>query len=130
MIEHTHRLFADGFVHRVKHIVAFVGIGTHRIFVAHGANTDALAQLIHRIDVIHPLGVHRTQKHHALDFTHDRGGDFLFFAGIEIIGNMNELILEILRFHTLELSNGHRPLGQVDVVEIVEQAFHFPLLGR
>ena len=43
-----------------------------------GAKTDALAQLIHSVNVIHPVGINASEQHYALDFTHNIAAEFFF----------------------------------------------------
>ncbi len=79
--------------HLVEHVIAFNLIFGDGVLVAIGAQADAVAQLIHRVDVIHPAAIHAGEQHDALQLA---GIDVqqleaLFAQGVEIARFLLEL---------------------------------------
>ena len=60
-----------------------------------GAKTYALAQLIHSVNVVHPVGINASEQHYALNLTHNIAAK-LFLAllivrvrlFLEVFGNL------------------------------------------
>lgn len=89
-----------------KHVKALFAVCNDRVLLAVGAQADALLELIHRINVIHPLRIDVLQQHHALHFTHDRRGERLLTQVVKLVRTLLEkiddrLLLEILKRLTL-----------------------------
>ena len=70
MVEVHNRLVAYLGRHGFKHIKALVAVLHNGILIAHCAQSDTLAQLIHCIDMIHPMLVNRQQQEPAFHFAH------------------------------------------------------------
>ena len=58
--------------HLVEHIEARVAVGDDRILLAYGLQRYSLAQLIHGVDMIHPVLIYRPKQHNALKLPHIR----------------------------------------------------------
>ena len=61
--------------------------------------TDACTELIHGIDMIHPLIVNHTDQNHTLQLTHPFRTDFRFFCFIGSLNGCIDIISEFLRRH-------------------------------
>ena len=64
-------LFLDPFHHGAEHVVALALILDQRVALAVSAQADALAQVVHLVQVLAPLPVEHREHHPALDFPHD-----------------------------------------------------------
>ena len=82
----AHRLVLDGVDHILKHGQGLLLVDVHGVLVAVGLQADALTQLGHGVDVIHPVFVHHAQHHHALQLTHDGGGESLHKTVGQLVG--------------------------------------------
>ena len=58
MEQYTDRLFHDIAVHLIEHVVAGDLVLDKRIVLSKGLQADTLAELVHIVDVIHPLSVY------------------------------------------------------------------------
>ena len=65
----TDGILLDACRHRVKHLIGTHLVLNKRISLTVCLQADTLAQLIHIIDMIHPLAVDHLQKDHALQLT-------------------------------------------------------------
>ena len=61
----------DGIHHLVEHIKAFDAVFHHRVLLTVAAQRDALPQLVHVVDVVHPLAVYALEQADALQLAHD-----------------------------------------------------------
>ena len=62
-------LLGDGSRHGLEHLVSIHLILNNRISLAVSLQADALTQLVHIIDMAHPLVVDHLQKYHTLQLT-------------------------------------------------------------
>ena len=56
--------------HVVEHVVAFPAVLLHRVLLAVGPQTDAVPQVVHVVDVIHPVPVDDGKQHDPFKFPH------------------------------------------------------------
>ena len=56
--------------HLVEHIEARVAVSDDRILLAYGLQGYSLAQLIHGVDMIHPVLIYCPEQHYALKLPH------------------------------------------------------------
>ena len=64
------RLFLDAVHHRVEHVVALPLVLDQRVALRHGAQADALAEVVHLVQVLAPLAVEDRQHDAPLDLAH------------------------------------------------------------
>ena len=101
-VDRTNGIFPDAGHHAVEHVVTGDLILGQRIPVAVGRKPDALPQLIHVIDVIHPAAVDRAQQHDAFQFTHGfRGREFGFLRFIQFRRAFPDQMLQFLFIEAL-----------------------------
>ena len=69
--EHAaHRLLLNGRDHLLEHGVALALVLHHRIVLAVSPQADALAQLGHVVQMLHPVLVHHPEHHDPLQLAH------------------------------------------------------------
>ena len=56
----------------LEHLEALALVLHHGVVLAVGPQADALAQLVHGVDVIHPVFVDDAEHHHALQLPHQQ----------------------------------------------------------
>ena len=66
------------------------------------AQADALFQLIHRVDVIHPAVINHSQQDHLFDLTHVCGTDFRFLFVVQMSESLNNICFQFLGIQTLQ----------------------------
>ena len=69
VVKGSHCILADGGRHGVEHLVAAHLVLNQRILLAVCLEADSLPELIHVVDMSHPLVVNYLQKNHALQLT-------------------------------------------------------------
>ena len=85
IIAELDEIFFDRMYHRFEHIETFLGISRSRILTAQPSDTDTASQLIHSIDMIHPLVVHYPYEKHTLNFPEPVYTDLLFLGLIQLL---------------------------------------------
>ena len=85
-VQAAHRLLLNGGDHLLEHLEGLLFIGDDRVGLGIGAQADALAQILHRVDVIHPVLIHDAQQHDALNLAHDGAGELLLLLLIIVRG--------------------------------------------
>ena len=82
-----------GVGHRIEHIISHHLVLNKRISLTVRLKTDTLTELIHIVDVIHPLSVYYFQKDDTLDLSYLLGtGEFGFLGLI----NLDNFFLELM----------------------------------
>ncbi|GMA88464.1 hypothetical protein GCM10025868_37140 [Angustibacter aerolatus] len=61
------RLLLDRLVHGVEELEALALVLDQRVALGHGAQADALLQVVHLVQVLAPLAVEHAQHHAALE---------------------------------------------------------------
>ena len=68
-VQHLYRLGTDSIIHGIQHIITCHLIFIDRITLGKSLHTNTLAQLLHIVNLFHPLAVDHTQKNDTLDLT-------------------------------------------------------------
>ena len=82
MEQDTYGLLGDAVCHRIEHIVSGHLVFNKGIALAVCLQSDTLTQLIHVIDVIHPLTVYCLKQYHTLKLTYLLGRRELGLLGL------------------------------------------------
>ena len=69
MVQKTDRILLNVLRHFVEHIISDHLIFNLRISLSVSLQADSLTQLVHVVDVIHPLLVDDTKQNHTLQLT-------------------------------------------------------------
>ena len=85
---------------------ALLLVGDDRIGLGVGPEADALAQVLHGVDVVHPVLVHHPQHDDPLQLPHDGRRDFLFLCGVDLHGLIGEHLDKRLGGGALDLLGG------------------------
>ena len=114
MHDETCRILTDGFHHGIEHIIAGQLVFNYRIPAAHGLKTDALTQLSHVIDVVHPFHINHLEKRNTLDLPHVSAclGDLFLFCLVQRLGFIQKTLLEVLSTNAFLLFLGKNDLLQ------------------
>ena len=82
--QHLDGVLPDGVHHLVEHVKALDAVFHHRVFLAVAAQGDALAQLVHVVDVVHPVAVDAAQQADALQLPHQGRAVAGFLVGKDL----------------------------------------------
>ena len=96
--------------------------------LAVGPQMDALLQVVHRIDQVHPVFVDHPQGDHTLHLTHDVLGVGGLLALIGLHGLGKEDLLQVSGLQ-LRIGKDHGALGEVDVLKMAQQRCQLGLIG-
>src|SRR4051794_17843108 len=135
--ERHHDLLADRESELAEHRLALGRVLDERVLLRHRAQVDALAQVVHVLEVLPPAGVDHLQDHEALDVAHER------LAGVRV-GAQRLLLLDVgVARVLLELVDDRRAVeadlfaqflgrdrvvGRVDVLHRLAERVEIPLL--
>ena len=127
--EPAHDLLLDGRGQSLEHLEAFTLVGDDRVLLRVGAQTDALTQIVHRIDVIHPVFIDHAKRDDALDLAHDGGRILLLLGSVEAVHELHQLFFGLLLREGLQLVLRDLPaaLRQIDALDM---AHHFGELRK
>ena len=95
-------ILADGGDHLIEHVKALDAVEHHGVFLTVGAQVDAAAQLIHVVNVVHPVAVNGLEQHDALDLAHTVA-EFRFLFRIDRHRAVNEHRLNVAALGVLAL---------------------------
>ena len=104
-------LLADGVDHAVEHREALALIRHDRIGLPVGAQADALLQVLHGVDVVHPVLVDDAQQDDALDLAHALRAELLLARGIGLAEERIELLLRPRRVLMDRAAAANAPFG-------------------
>ena len=90
------RAMLDSRLELLELFVALHLVHHQRITLAVGVQTDPLPEVIHRRQVLHPVGVDRLQHEPPLDLTEHLGCNVLFNPVVEPAGMFEEPLLDTL----------------------------------
>ena len=85
-----HRALLDGRNHLIEHIKSLFLICHNGICLPISPKANAIAQLIHVVDMFHPLAIHFSQQHDALYLPHIQACLFQLCA-LFLIGSLSAL---------------------------------------
>ena len=88
MVEETEGILLDGSCHGIEHLVSVHLVLYERITVTVSLKADTLTQLLHIVDVIHPLPVYNLQHNHSLQLTKLLGLRELCLFGFIKLGSL------------------------------------------
>src|SRR5262249_54710158 len=113
--------------HRREHVEPFALPFGERVLLPHRAQVDALAQVVHLVEVLAPVLVDHRQHHAALDLAERLAPDRLFLLLVQLDRVVGKRLHDLLPVRQVELVARHprRERGLDLVVELVE----VPLLG-
>ena len=124
-------ILADEVNHLVEHVIAFNLIFGDGVLVAVSAQADAVAQLIHRVDVIHPAAIHAGEEHDALQLTRIDMDQLeaLLAQGVEIARFLLELGDQFILVDGLEsfLMRLEEADADAQTLQILRQALKVPI---
>ena len=102
--------------HSVEHVKALHAVGNDGVVVSIGAERYSLLELVHVVDMLHPLSVHDLQKRNSLHLAHDGRGELLFLFLISLERGFGGHLDDILLADIVELGK-----SEVKVVRDGEQ---------
>ncbi len=79
----------------IKQQLASAAILDQRILLANAHPVNALAQVVHVFEVLHPEVVEHLQVDVALDFAHNLGGESRFAGRVQLLGLSLQDLLEL-----------------------------------
>ena len=101
MAEQTDRVVLDAGNHLLEHVVSFHLVLNQRISLAVSLETDALAKLLHVVDVVHPLRVDCAEQHDALHLARVLGSrELLLLLLVECKRLLLQFVEQFLLRHT------------------------------
>ena len=132
--EHGDGIRLDAFDHLVEHRRAFLLVGDDGVGLAVGTQHDALAELIHGVDVVDPVPIDVAQQDLALHVAEVdarlllKGGDLLF---VRLFGALDDVFDGDVVIPLIELFLRHivGAFGEQPLFERAVQIVHIPL-GR
>ena len=86
------RLLLDALHHRGEHVVGLALVFHDRVALAVAAQTDALLQVVHLVEVLAPLAVEHGQDDPALELVQYLGAELLLPALVRRQGVLSELL--------------------------------------
>ena len=118
-----HDLRLDRVHQLLEHVERLALVFDERIALAVGAQVHAMAEIVHRAQVVLPLAVDRIEKHAAL---HERQHLLIFRRALGLVGILDTLHHELARLlrlphERLQLLIGHRD-GERDAEPVGERA--------
>ena len=128
----SHGILLDIADHFLKHVEAFFGVGCCRIHLSQCTQADAVLQIIHGLNVIHPAVVHHPQQNHALHFTHPLCTDLCFLLVIEPAKCGLDVFHQLVfcQIVNLILCIGQAREGFRNSLQIFRQAGKIPFFGE
>ena len=129
MVEHHRRLVPYAGDHLVEHIKALVPVFDDGILRAHRPQTDALTELIHRVDVIHPMLVDGAEQIYPFDLAHIDAVllEVSFLRGIGFSRRLVDRLLE--RGGVLRFEGGRGYVYRKELPDGVDKSAEIPGIG-
>ena len=95
--QQVHDLLADRVPELLEHRVALGAVLDERVLLRHRAQVDALAQVVHVLEVLAPARVDDLQDHVALELAHAGlavlgGAELLLLRRVDLAGVVGELL--------------------------------------
>src|SRR3954469_20851910 len=111
-----------------EHVEALVLVGDERILLGEAAEVDALAQVVHVVQVLAPALVDDLEQDVALDLAHQLRAELLLALVVRLDRVLLQLRLERLALDRVlvEVLGGER--DRVDLLELREEAVEVPVL--
>ena len=126
-----HGILADGGDHLIEHGKAFDAVLDHRVMLAVAAQAHALLELVHVVNVLHPLGVNIAQQADTLQLAHRLGTVALFLRGQDIHAALVQFVGDAIFGQVAELFGGVVEVGgqAQPVHKVAAQAREIPIVG-
>src|SRR5579859_5480600 len=113
----------------VEHLERFVLVFDKRVALAVGAKPNALAELLHLGQILHPLPVDRAQHHVALDVRHQVRADLLDLAVVSLRRGRVQVLRQALSPAAQRILGDLRPSGDRQVRgQVLHEALQVPVL--
>src|ERR687897_253725 len=113
--------------HRREHVEAFALPLGQRILLSHRAQVDALAQVVHLVEVLAPVLVDHREHHAPLDLAQRVAADRLLFLLVELHRVVGEYLHDLLAVGQVELLE--RDPRRERALDLRVQLLEVPLLG-
>src|SRR5436190_1029546 len=129
--ERQHDLLVDRDAELPEHDVALVLVLDERVLLRHRTQVDALAQVIHSVQVLAPALVDDLEDHETLELTHQLGRQLLLLRGVRVAGVVLELLEERVARDLAEIL-AQLVDGDFRVVEqrhLLDEPLEVPFLG-
>ena len=85
-------LLADDLAELLEHDVALAAVLDERILLGHRPQVHALAEVVHRLEVLAPARVDDLEDHEPLDLAHQLGAE----AGLAVVVRVERVLAELL----------------------------------
>ena len=122
-------VFLNMLDHLPEHIKRLDLVLDERIFLPVSPQSDALPQHVHRIEVIHPLGVDHPQHDDLLQIAHVLIAEQHFPAVIILTGRFQQIFADLIPAHVFQLGLLQIAFSREQVRRILDQPVEIPLLG-
>src|SRR3954451_14987538 len=128
--DHAREVRPDG-VHQVlEQRVGLVLVRDKRVDLGKAAQVDALAQVVHVVEVLAPALIDDLQEQVALERAHELGPELLLALLVERAGVVGELLDELLAVDGVGVELGDVHARRPDVLDGDEQAVEIPVLDE
>src|SRR6266545_11277 len=129
--QREHDLPADLRAELLEHDVALVAILHERVLLRHRAQVDALAEVVHRVEVLAPPLVDDLEDHEALELAHQLGAELLLLRLVLVPRILLELLGERLARDVPEVlfELGDGDLRLVQGGHLLDESLEVPFLG-
>ena len=114
--QHLDAGLADGIDHLVEHVKALDAVLNDGVFLAVAAQRDALTQLVHVVNMVHPLAVYTLEQADAFQLPHQLRAVALFLvvqdvhpAVVQQIGDALDREAVVIRDGIVEVGVGRQP---------------------
>src|SRR6266511_1587011 len=129
--QREHDLPADLRAELLEHDVALVAILHERVLLRHRAQVDALAEVVHRVEVLAPPLVDDLEDHETLELAHQLGAELLLLRLVLVPRILLELLGERLARDVPEVlfELGDGDLRLVQGGHLLDESLEVPFLG-
>src|SRR4051812_36721688 len=111
-----------------EHVEALVLVGDERVLLGEAAEVDALAQVVHVVEVLAPALVDDLEQAEALDLAHQLGAELLLALVVGADRVVLQLLQEQLALDGVRIDVLGRDRDRVDLLELREQSVEVPVL--
>src|SRR3954471_20922996 len=111
-----------------EHVEALVLVGDQRVLLGEAAQVDALAQVVHVVEVLAPALVDDLEQAEALDLAHQLGAELLLALVVGADRVVLELLEQELALDRVRVDVLGCDRHRVDLLELGEQALDVPVL--
>src|SRR4051812_3970429 len=111
-----------------EHVEALVLVGDQRVLLGEATQVDALAQVVHVVEVLAPALVDDLEQAEALDLAHQLGAELLLALVVGADRVVLELLEQELALDRVRVDVLGCDRHRVDLLELGEQALDVPVL--